>query len=119
MTITNALLLLGQALLSVWGLWYLYVLVMGFYRAKLAGKLTVVAFTLAMPAIFIGFLVDLLTNWSIASLWFREWPRRPLELVTDRLTRYQANGPGWRHDNAAWICANLLDYFDPHDTHCG
>lgn len=107
-----------KVVLYVWAFWYLYILIMGFYRAKLSGKLTKVAFGLALPAVVVGYLFDLVANWTVASLWFRELPRKPLELVTDRLTRYLGDGPGWRFENAQWICHNLLDYFDPHEQHC-
>jgi len=109
---------LGWAAFYLWVFWYLYVLIMGFYRAWLARRLTLVAMILASPALVVGYLVDLLANWTLAALWFREWPRRPLELVTDRLTRYIATSSGWRRVHAAWICARLLDYFDPHEKHC-
>jgi len=114
-----ALIVLGWAAVYLYGFWLLYVLIMGFYRAWLAKRLTLVALILASPALVAGYLVDLLANWTLAALWFREWPRRPLELVTDRLTRYIATSSGWRRVHATWICATLLDYFDPHDRHCG
>ena len=114
----DALYLAARVFLWVWALWYLYVLVMGFYRAKLAHKLTPVAYLLALPALLIAFTLDLVINWTVATVWFRQWPLRPLELVTDRLSRYLGDGPGWRYQNASWVCSALLDYFDPHDKHC-
>lgn len=99
--------------------WLLYVLIMGFYRAWLAGRLTLTAKILALPAIVVGYLVDLFANWTIAVVWFREWPSRPLELVTDRLSRYIALPPTfWRCIHARWLCETLLDYFDPNGKHC-
>lgn len=103
----------------LYGFWLLYVLIMGFYRAWLAGKLTLVAKVLASPALIAGYLVDLFANWTLATLWFREFPSRPLELVTGRLSRYVGSeGDSWQKLHAMWVCANLLDYFDPHDQHC-
>lgn len=101
----------------LYGFWLLYVLVMGFYRAWLAKKLTWVAIILAFPALVIGYLFDLAANWTVAVVWFRQWPTRPLELVTDRLSRYLTR-TDWRQTHAKWICTNLLDYFDPNDKHC-
>lgn len=114
----NTLDLVLWPLIYLYGLWLLYVLVMGFYRAWLARRLTRTAFALALPALVIGYLVDWLANWTLAALWFRQWPQRPRELVTDRLSRYIATPAGWRSVHAAWICTTLLDYFDPHDQHC-
>ena len=118
--LTTALIPLGWALAYLYGFWLLYVLIMGFYRAHLANKLSKVALVLAMPAILTGFIVDLLANWTLAAIWFREWPRRPLELVTDRLSRYidQADDD-YKKQHANWVCKSLLDYFDPHERHCG
>lgn len=116
--VMSALGLTLWSLAYLYGFWLLYVLIMGFYRAWLARRLTVVAMILSSPALVVGYLVDLLANWTLATVWFRELPRRPLELVTDRLTRYIASSSGWRRVHATWICATLLDYFDPHERHC-
>ena len=113
-----ALIALGWALAYLYGFWLLYVLIMGFYRAWLAKRLTRVALVLASPALLTGYLVDLLTNWTLATLLFWQWPQRPLELVTDRLSRYISTPSGWRTEPALWVCQSLLDYFDPNDRHC-
>lgn len=111
-------------ILPLWllGFWYLYILVMGLYRAWLSGHIAKWSFAwwCALPALIIGYSVDLASNWTIAALWFTEWPQAPRELVTDRLTRYLASTypPGVRKHHAGIICATLLDYFDPRGTHC-
>ena len=109
---------LGWSLAYIYGFWLLYVLIMGFYRAYLSKRLTRTALVLASPALLVGYLVDLFANWTLATLLFWQWPRRPLELVTDRLTRYISQPSGWRTAPALWVCQTLLDYFDPHDRHC-
>jgi hypothetical protein len=107
----------------LWAFWVLYVVTMAFYRASLAGRLTPFATVLAVPFVALAIGMDLLTNWTIAALWFREWPRwsvagwRP-DLVTDRLSRYIAGPPCWQQVHAAWLCLSLLDCFDPSGTHC-
>ncbi|MDR3370729.1 hypothetical protein [Rhodoferax sp.] len=109
------------ALGYLWAFWYLYVLVMAFYRASLAGRLTGVAKWLAYPVVLVAIAVDLIANWTIATVWFWQWPTvawgRP-DLVTSRLSRYIAGPDGWRKDQATWLCHNLLDYFDPSGLHC-
>lgn len=98
--------------------WYLYVLVMGFYRAHLDKQLTGIKFVLALPALILGYAVDLLTNWTIATVVFAEFPRTGGELVTTRLSRYM-NGPDCVHKKWAYaICNSLLDSFDPTGKHC-
>lgn len=105
----------------LWAFWLLYVLVMGLYRASLSGKLTRVAMVLASPVVILAIGVDLLANWTIAAMWFREWPPlawgRP-DLVTSRLSRYIDGPDGWRKAHATWLCHNLLDAFDPSGVHC-
>ena len=128
--------ILGAAIVYCYIFWLLYVLVMGFYRASLAGNLPRVALLLGAPLIITAIVIDLLANWTVASLWFWQWPartqlpklvfigwrpriafKRP-DLVTSRLSRYIAGPDCWRKDHADWLCRNLLDIFDPRGSHC-
>lgn len=107
----------------LWVFWLLYVVTMAFYRASLAGRLTPVAKALALPFVLLAIVLDLLANWTVAAVWFREWPLMKLtgwrpDLVTDRLTRYIDGPPCWRQVQATWICTALLDCFDPSGKHC-
>ena len=111
---TAALIAIG----SLWALWYLYLIVIGLYRAKLAGKLSAASKVLGAPALIIGFVLDWLINWTIASAFFRELPKAPFELVTGRLTRYMAGPDGSNKRRAKLICEHLLDPFDPSGNHC-
>jgi hypothetical protein len=105
-------------ILFLWLFWYAYIIVMGLYRAKLDGRLSLPAKILGFPAIFIGYAMDVLAQYTLATLIFREWPRRGEHLVTDRLQRYMAYPQGSRYIKARWICENLLDPFDPTGKHC-
>ena len=103
----------------LWALWYLYLIVMGLYRAHLLGRLSTPAKFLGAPALLVGFVLDWLINVTIASIWFHELPHSMGELVTDRLQRYMAGPPGRKQRNARSICAHLLDPFDPNPNgHC-
>ena len=106
------------AVSGLWALWYLYIIVMGLYRAKLAGKLSTASKVLGFPALIIGFALDWLVNWTVAAIFFRELPATPLELVTGRLTRYMAGPDGSKKRRARLICEHLLDSFDPTGRHC-
>ena len=104
-------------ILSPWILWALYVMVMGIYRAHLDKRLTTVTKVLAAPWVLLGYALDVLVNFTFASLIFAEPPQE--WLVTTRLQRHiQAGRGGWRHALAAWICDHLLDVFDPTGNHC-
>jgi hypothetical protein len=108
--------LLLATILFLWVFWYAYILVMGLYRAHLAKRLTPFTYALALPALLVGYAMDVLANLTIASVVFLEPPRE--WLVTSRLQRYIAHGTGWRAAKARWICDNLLDVFDPSGEHC-
>ncbi|MFA5899400.1 MAG: hypothetical protein WC829_09850 [Hyphomicrobium sp.] len=104
-------------LATLWALWYLYLIVMGLYRAKLLGKLSPGAMVLGAPALIVGTVMDWFLN-VLASVVFREWPRTRKELLTTRLTRY-INGPQCQNKHwAGIICRHLLDPFDPMGSHC-
>jgi hypothetical protein len=111
-----ALTLVLYTALFLWAFWYVYIVVMGLFRAHLQGRLKGFVFVLALPAIIVGYLMDVLANLTVASVVFLEPPRE--WLVTDRLSRYIAGYPGWRQKLAAWICDHLLDVFDPSGDHC-
>lgn len=100
----------------LWVFWGLYVLIMGVYRAHLAGRLTKTTLVLSLPFLALGYLVDIIANIAIASIVFFELPKE--FLVTTRLQRYNRTGTGWRKSLATWICDNLLDVFDPTGSHC-
>jgi hypothetical protein len=100
----------------LWAFWGMYVLVMGLYRAHMNKRLTLFTFTLALPFLAIGYLMDVAANFLIATIIFLELPQEGL--VTTRLARYLKSGSGWRYERALLICTNLLDPFDPSGKHC-
>ena len=107
------------AALFPWLFWALYVLVMGVYRAHLAKRLSVSAYTFGVPWVAIGYGVDILANLTFASVVFLDPPRE--WLVTDRFKRYikdPAEYGAWRYHIALWVCTHLLDVFDPTGDHC-
>ena len=99
---------------------YLYILVMGIYRAylnkKFAGRPFV--FSLCIPAILLGLIVDFTANITYATIVFLELPRECL--VTTRLSRimYDPNESVERIQLATFICHSMLDIFDPSEDHC-
>lgn len=114
---TQILTLLGSALLIAWLAWLGYVLVMGFYRAHLTGRLVGLPRLLALPVVALGLLLDVVLNATAATLFFADPPRE--WLLTQRLIRYKAQpSGGWRYGLAAAICEGLLDVFDPTGDHC-
>jgi len=97
---------------------YLYVLVMGIYRAHLAGKLSKFLLVLCLPAVLLGIIFDVLANIFIATFVFRKFPRQ--WLVTTRLIQIKNNPLEHQHNKALaqYICEHMLDIFDPTGDHC-
>lgn len=114
----NAIYTALSVALFLWAFWYLYLIVMGLYRAKLLGRLTWPVKVLGAPALVVGFAVDVLAQYTVAAIVFRELPEAGEHLVTDRLQRYLQDGSGSRYRKAKWICTHLLDPFDPTGKHC-
>jgi len=100
----------------VWIFWALYVLTMGLYRAQLNGRLSGVQFVMGLPFVILGIALDVIFNFTIASIMFAELPNELL--VTERLKRHDLTGYGWRCSLARWICRNMLDSLDPYGSHC-
>ena len=116
MTALDLLAAAGAALAYLWATWAMYVLVMGLYRAHLAGRLSRVSYALGYPLVALGWLMDVAANLTVASAIFLEPPRELL--VTSRLKRHMRGRPDWRQRIARWICDRLLDVFDPSGDHC-
>ena len=94
--------------------WVFYLAIMNIKRNQ--DKLTIYAKILAYPTVVIGYLFDITLNLTVGCVLFLELPR---ELVlSERLSRHKTNSSGWRLRRASWICANLLDPFDPSGNHC-
>lgn len=110
---------LGSALVIAAGLYLLfllYIVVMGLYRAHLQKRLGRTLKVLGAPVLMVGALMDVLVNLTLATIVFLDIPRELM--LTMRLQRYMRGG-GWRRSWANWLCAKLLDPFDPSGSHCG
>ena len=103
------------ALLYLWAFWLVFVLVMGLYRAHLEGRLTPLTYVLAAPAVGIGMVMDVAANMILGTIVFLEEPHE--WLVTTRLIRLKLH-TDWRGKLARFICASMLDVFDPTGKHC-
>ena len=126
-------------LILLWAFHQLYIYSMAVYRAFLLRRLKWLALISTAPLMLLMFLVDLVAQFTVASIAFAELPRglgfkrrtftvrgRSLTvpvpvgewLVTHRLRRYIRTGAGWRHRVAHALCHYLLDQFDPTGAHC-
>jgi hypothetical protein len=109
----------GTSVAYAWAFWALYVLTMGLYRAYLDKRLTGPTYVLGFPLFALAWCVDVLAQYTIATLLFWDFPANWSErMVTFRLKRYMAGPDGWRRKVAKFICDRLLDPFDPTGNHC-
>lgn len=106
-------------LLLLYVLWERFVIVMGLYRAHLQKRLYGLNKVLGVPSVVIGVVLDAVTNWTVAILVFRDWPRE--WLVTTRCKRYlndEQHREKWRGRRALWWCTHVFDPLDPTAGHC-
>lgn len=106
----------GGAFLIMYALWLYYLAVMSLKRARDTGAMTVWAQRLGYPILAIGYALDFAVNIFVLSFLLFEAPRELL--VTARLSRHIKSDPGYRQQFSAWVCANLLDAYDPSGCHC-
>lgn len=105
-------------LMSTIVLLVLYILIMRIKRLRDLGELSRGARIAAYPVVIIGVVLDALYHYTWASLLFLDLPARGEHLLTARLKRYVATDDGWRCALATWMCARLLNPFDPSGRHC-
>lgn len=115
--ITASLFALG-ILAYLLAFFYVYILVMGIYRAYLKKQLSIFLLILCTPAVMVGVIIDVLANIFIATIVFRKPPKQ--WLVTTRLQQIQNNPLEHIHNKALakYLCNNMLDIFDPNGDHC-
>lgn len=103
---------------SAYSLWVLYLASMNLRRVRDAGKLSASAQVLGKPVYLVGLAVDVLLNFSLFPLLVLSIPRE--WTITAHLGRLLSahDTPRWKRAICAWICADLLDPFDPSGTHC-
>lgn len=95
--------------------WGLYLSVMHLKSARDSGRLTMAAKLLGYPWLAVGYVIDVSFNAVVGTLLFLEPPREML--FTSRVSRLN-DSECWRGKLARWICAELLDPFDPDGRHC-
>jgi ABC-type uncharacterized transport system fused permease/ATPase subunit len=91
-------------------LWILYVSIMTLNKRK-KQLITGIAFYLLLP---VGFIVDVLYNWTLANLIF--WDLAREATLSQRLTRYIKHDNTWRSTIAVWVCTHLIEPWD--QGHC-
>ena len=92
--------------------WIYYVAIIRLYREK--DNLNNVAYFMTAFGALIGVPLDILLN-LISSVILLDVPKEVT--LSQKLSRLNDTG-GWRGDVARWICAELLDPFDPRGFHC-
>jgi hypothetical protein len=105
----------AASLLSTYLLFIFYLAVMNLKRVRDMGQLTTFAKVLGYPVLFVGLLMDFISNVLLFSVLFIEPPRE--FTVTSRLSRhYDPLDNDWRSRLAGWF-KHHLDPFDPVGWH--
>lgn len=95
---------------------WLYTLTMNVYAAHREGKLGPVAFSINLLPIALAVILDILYQFTLATLVFWDRPRHML--VTKRLQAYLRGPDGWRKRRAHWWCTHLMNPLDRTGNHC-
>ena len=101
---------------TLYVLWILYLAVMNLKRARDAKTITKTALCFGYPVLIVGYVLDILVNLTLMSIFFLELPHETT--MTSRVKRHLYHSTGWREKLAAWFCFNLLNSFDPSGKHC-
>lgn len=104
-----------SSMLSLWFLFIFYAAVMNFQQARDSNRMGPLMKYMALPALFVGLVLDVAVNVVICTLVFLELPQE--WLVTMRLSRLKKRNT-WRGKLAGWLCKHLLDPLDPTGCHC-
>lgn len=104
------------SVLAFWLLWVCYVFVMACKRVKDDGKLTRLAFLMALPVLIVGFALDIFLNCTLFTILCGELPKE--KAVSERLKRYNENpNTWWWRKTVVRVFEPILDPFDPSGNH--
>ena len=114
LTASNIAYAVGVSVLALYALWGLFLAVMNLKQAKDFGDLSPIAYKLGYPMLFIGYLLDVLVQLTIANLIFWDLPR---ELTVSARVKRLCLKDGWRGRRARWWREVLLAPFDRSGGH--
>jgi hypothetical protein len=113
------LILTASFITALWLFWSLFALGMQFYGHYLRGDLDQTDKIMAIPWVVIFLLFDVFFQYTVATVYFLDFPKWGEHLVTKRLQRYIREVPDtWRGRWAKHICKLRLNKFDPSGRHC-
>lgn len=110
---------------SAYALWILFLASMNLMQARDEGTLPMWAHRLGLPVIFVGIVIDITVQLTLACVIFLEFPR---ELTVSGRVKRWVEGPyysgpptrgirWWRYSVALWMRTNLLKPFDRSGGH--
>jgi hypothetical protein len=71
----------------------------------------------AIPALLIGWPLDVLVNLTWGTVLFLQWPHYQRLLLSPRMDDHILNGSGWRKELALFIVGTFLEPFDKTGQH--
>jgi hypothetical protein len=89
------------------------------YQQHLSGRLPRAGYVLGFPWLVTMLLVDVLFQYTLVSLLWREWPPRGEWTVTRRLSRWKRTSPESLRGRWSLNLCKLLNLFTPPEApHC-
>jgi hypothetical protein len=99
-------------------LWIFYLAIMNLKSAKDAGTMTKVAYSLALPMLVAGYILDIVVNVTIGTLLFLDFPHYKRLTLSARMSYlYEPGSTAWRSKLSEWFARNLLNNYDPSGQH--
>lgn len=99
--------------------YWLFVFSASAYQAWLNKKLSKLQIVLLLPPVLLLGVVDVIFNYTVASLVFMELPKSGEPLLSKRFQGYNAiEGSSWKKAVAKYVCQKMLNIFIMSEDHC-
>ena len=102
-------------ILYLYAFWMLFLAFTALYTAW--RNLPLAVKVIAAPVVLLGLIVDVVTNYTIASVGFMEFPAEGDYTLTKRLSTYLKNPASWEYSVANVLCTYFLNPFQV-NGHC-
>lgn len=100
-------------------MYWLFVFSITAYQAYLNKKLSKWQIVALSPPIVVFAIMDVLFNYTLASLAFLELPKSKEYTLSDRLKRYNTESTSvWKRAVASLVCQQMLNVFVMTEDHC-
>lgn len=96
--------------------WLLFIAVANLYHNSYKNATGLKRYAMILLA-GIGLVVDVLYNFTYATVAFMQWPSLSRPTLTARMKYNLANDTGWRYKLSSFVCRKMVEPWDW--NHCG